>query len=62
MIAFDPDTGAEIWRQTPEDGVRPRSLTHDGDRIYAGIPGGLMALRASDGQILWQADTVGEVL
>jgi outer membrane protein assembly factor BamB len=62
VLAFDPGTGAEIWRVTPEGGVWPRSLTHDDERIYAGIPGGLLALRASDGQILWQEEMEGEVL
>ncbi|MBE2221338.1 MAG: PQQ-binding-like beta-propeller repeat protein [Anaerolineae bacterium] len=62
VLAYHPQTGAEVWRVTPERGVWSRSLAGNGRMVAVGIPGGLLALDAVDGTQLWQTDMVGEVL
>lgn len=62
VIALDAQTGAELWRVTPPHGVWSRSLAVGNGRVVIGLPGGLLALQASDGQQLWQQATTGELL
>jgi len=52
VIALDPESGQEIWRLSPLDGVWPRSLASEDGRIFVGVPGGLMAIEVHNGQIL----------
>lgn len=62
IFAFDPVTGKEQWRVDPPNGVWSKSLAVGDGRVFAGVPGGLLALDAAGGQELWFAPTQGEVL
>ena len=62
VIALDPTTGSEQWRVTPPEGVRARSLATDGEMLVVGIPNQVMALRATDGEMLWQQAIEGDLL
>ena len=62
VLAYDPQTGTEIWQLTPEEGIWPRSLASNGEIIVVGVPGGLLAVNAADGATLWHIPVVGEVL
>lgn len=50
----DPDPVGPAW--TPDDAVR--AIVSDGDRVYVGgkFTGGVAALDATDGSLLWTAD------
>lgn len=62
VSGLNPQNGSIVWQIEPEMGVWPRSLAGNKEMIVVGVPGGLLALNATDGRILWQANTVGEVL
>lgn len=55
--AIDARTGAIVWKAVLPEGVT-RSVTGSPDTVYVGAGGILLALRLSDGTILWQS-TVG---
>lgn len=62
VIAYMPDTGQELWRIAPDGGVWSRSLAADENTVFVGIPGGVLALRLSDGQPMWQQPLEGELI
>lgn len=58
--AFDLERGQVRWsvaRQSPPLVLRSTNAAHiQGDAVYMGLPGGrMLALRASNGQVLWEA-------
>ncbi len=58
LVALDPATGAEIWRQRLE-ALAAGTPTVDGDIVYiTARDGQAWAIRAGDGRILWQLPSV----
>ncbi len=52
--ALDAETGSVIWKATLPPGVT-HSVTASADTVFVGARGILVALRLSDGSILWQS-------
>ncbi|MBP6470680.1 MAG: PQQ-binding-like beta-propeller repeat protein [Chloroflexi bacterium] len=62
VVAYAPDAGQELWRVAPDGGVWSRSLAADENAVFVGTPGGVLALRLSDGQLIWQQPLEGELI
>jgi outer membrane protein assembly factor BamB len=57
LIAFDASSGSQTWQFSPAQGVWSRGMGSDGKRVFVCLKGGgLAALQASDGTVLWKID------
>lgn len=57
LLALDLETGEELWRFVPAQGVWDRAFASDGKRIFVGLKDkSIAALDASNGKLLWQKD------
>lgn len=57
LNALNKADGSAAWNYNPDEGVWPRSLGNDGERVFVCLKGGgLAALNADDGAVLWKTD------
>ena len=57
LLALDLETGEELWRFAPAQGVWDRAFASDGKQIFVGLKDkSIAALDASNGKLLWQKD------
>ncbi|HEV2579897.1 MAG TPA: PQQ-binding-like beta-propeller repeat protein [Ktedonobacteraceae bacterium] len=59
--AFDPATGNQLWESQKVAGYPSPPTEAQGVVYFGAIDGSVHALRASDGQQLWQSHVTGEV-
>jgi len=55
LFAFDAATGEIRWRMTPPGGQAPGSASADGTAVYVGDADGVIAVKETDGSILWSS-------
>jgi len=57
LLALDLQTGSELWRFAPAQGVWERAYASDGKRVFVGLKDkSLATLDISNGELLWQKD------